>query len=163
MRLRTGKNRRPPIRWRRIVGRRRGVTTIESAFVLTVLLMVLLVLFDLGVAAFQYNTLSAIARRVARTAIVHGSAAPPDQTAWGPSEYVGSAADSSEIAAAAAPLLVTMSSSDVSIDMTWPDGDNAANHRVSVTLQYIHHPIVPFLSLGSALTLQAQSTMRIAH
>jgi len=126
-------------------------------------MLVLTVLFDLGLAAFQYNTLSAIARRVARTAIVHGALAPPNQSAWGPSEYTGTAADSSEIAAAAAPLLVTMPNSAVTIDVTWPDGDNVANHRVSVTLQYVHYPIVPFLLLGNPLTLQAESTMYIAH
>src|SRR5580704_2916884 len=89
---------RRPIMWRHTGGLRRGVTTVESAFVLSVLFLILFVLFDLGLAVFQYNTLSAVACRVARTAIVRGSAAPPNQASWGPNEYIGTAADNSQIA-----------------------------------------------------------------
>ena len=142
---------------------RHGTTTVESAIVLSTSLLVLFTIFDLGLATFRYNTLAAVARRVGREAIVRGDAAPPDRSAWGPAAYAGTAADSSEIAALAAPLLVTMTNSDVAIQVTWPDGDNAEGDRVQVQLTYVHHPFVPFLSVGSFLNLQAQTTMRLVH
>jgi Flp pilus assembly protein TadG len=142
---------------------RRGTTTVESAIVLSTLLLLLFALFDLGLAAFRYNTLAAVTRRIAREAIVRGDAAPPDRSAWGPGAYVGTAADASEIASIASPLLVTMTNSDVAIQMSWPDGDNAEGDRVQVRLTYVHHPFVPFLSIGSFLNLQAETTMRLVH
>jgi hypothetical protein len=142
---------------------RHGTTTVESAIVLSTLLLLLFAMFDLGLAAFRYNTLAAVARRVAREAIVRGDAAPPDRTAWGPNAFAGTAADTSEIASIAAPLLVTMPGSDVAIQVSWPDGDNAEGDRVLVQLNYVHHPFVPFLSVGSVLNLQAATTMRLVH
>jgi Flp pilus assembly protein TadG len=147
---------------RRVVRTRGGVAAVEGAIVLTTLLLVLFVVFDFGLATFQYNSLSAVARRVARAASIRGADAPPDQSAWGPAEYVGSAADNSEIAMAAAPFLATMSASDVTIDVTWPDGGNQENNRVRVAVGYSHHSLVPLLSVGN-LNLQAVSTMSISH
>jgi hypothetical protein len=86
--------------------------------------MVLFVIFDLGLAAFRYNALAATARRVAREAVVHGGAAPPDRTAWGSGKYLGTAADVTEIAQSAAPLLATMPPSAVTIQVEWLDGNN---------------------------------------
>jgi Flp pilus assembly protein TadG len=142
---------------------RRGVAAVESAIVLSTLLMVLFVLFDFGLATFQYNTLSAVARYMARAATLHGSAAPPQYSSWGPTEYVGTAADNSEIAAVAAPLLATMPAGGVAIDVTWPSGSNQESNTVQVRLSYTHTSLVPFLPGISSLNLQAQSTMSIAH
>ena len=90
----TTESHRRPIMWRHTGALRRGVTTVESAFVLSVLFLVLFVLFDLGLAVFQYNTLSAVACRLARAAIVTcDQRRPPDQTSWGPNEYIGTAAE----------------------------------------------------------------------
>lgn len=156
-------NRRILSRNVRRAARRRGVTAVESAVLLSTLLMVLFVIFDFGLATFQYNTLSAVARRVARVATLHGEAAAPQQTAWGPGEYVGTAADGSEIASAAAPLLATMPASQVTIDVTWLDRGNQENNRVRVMIKYTHHSWVPFLPTSETLNLQAESTMPIVH
>lgn len=143
--------------------RRSGVAAVEGVFLLGIVLMVLFVLFDYGLAAFQFNTLSAVARRVARASALHGSMAPPQQSAWGPAEYVGTAADNSEIAQAAAPLLATMTSADVAIDVTWPDGSNDVNARVRVRISYTHHSWAPLLPTSGDLQLQAESTAPIVH
>jgi Flp pilus assembly protein TadG len=148
---------------RRKSSTRRGATTVEAMVVLGLMFVTLFVIFDLGLTTFQYNVLSAAARRVARQAIVHGAGAPPEKTSWGPAAFVGTAADSSEIASAAATLLPTMKPANVSIAIDWPDGNNEENDRVRVRLNYVHHPLVPFLSLGSSLNLQAESTMVVVH
>ena len=140
-----------------------GVAAIEGAIALGTLLLVIFVLFDLGLAAFQYNTLSAVARTVARAASIHGSAASPLQTTWGPAEYLGTASDGSEIANVAAPLLATMSSSNVAIDVKWPGGSNRADNIVQVRLSYTHQSLIPFMPGINSLYLQAQSSMPIVH
>ena len=144
-------------------GTRHGVAAIESVILLSTLLMVLFVVFDFGLAAFQCNTLAATARRVARAASLHGAAAPPEQPAWGPTAYAGTASDNTEIAATAAPLLATMPSSEVTLSVTWPDGDIQENNRVRVRVAYTHHAWIPFLSVSDSLNLHAESTMPIVH
>lgn len=157
------RNRRIHSRNYRAAARRHGVVAVESAVLLSTLLMVLFVIFDFGLAAFQYNTLSAVACRVARAATLHGEAASPQQTVWGPGEYVGTAADGSEIAASAVPLLATMPASEVTIDVTWLDRGNQENNRVRVLIKYTHHSWVPFLPTSETLNLEAESTMPIVH
>lgn len=141
---------------------RTGVTTVETAMVLSTLFLVLFVILDLGVATLRYNLLAAAARRLAREAIVHGDEAPPEQTAWGPTAYSGTAADDSDIARAAAPWLATMRSSSVAIEMAWPDGDHREGDRVRVRLTYLHNAIVPFVP-SQSLDLRTECTMRIVH
>lgn len=148
---------------RRAGNRRDGMTTVEGVTVLGLLLMLLFVTFDLGLAAFRYNILAAVARQLAREAIVRGSAAPPEMTAWGPLAYTGTAADGTEIANSAAPRLATMKPNDVRVEITWPDGDHQENDRVIVRLNYRHRPIVPLATLNSDLDLKAVCTMRVVH
>ena len=123
----------------------------------------LFVLFDFGLAVFQYNLLSSVARYLARQATVHGSAAAAADGVWGPSSYAGNAGDGTAIGNATAPLLATMAPSNVAISVTWPNGTNTVNSTVQVTLSYTHFPLVPFLPGISALGLQAQSTMYVIH
>jgi Flp pilus assembly protein TadG len=142
---------------------RAGIAAVEGALILAALMLLLFVFLDLGLAVCRYNVLSATARNVARAAIVHGADAAPQLSAWGPTAYVGTAADSSDMAAVAAAWLATMNPADVGMQLTWPDGDNQPNHRVSVQLSYSHQFLVSFLGLGTALPLESQSTMLISH
>jgi Flp pilus assembly protein TadG len=142
---------------------RRGVAAVEGALILSALMLLLFVLLDLGLAVCRYNILSATARNLARAAIVRGADAAPQLPAWGPNSYAGNAADSSAMATVAANWLATMSPEDVSVQLTWPDGDNQPNHRVTVQLGYSHQFLTSSLGLGNSVLLQAQSTMLIAH
>jgi Flp pilus assembly protein TadG len=143
--------------------KRRGVTAVETAMVFSTVFLVLFAVFGMGLTTFQYNTLSAVARQVARVAIVHGSTATPQESAWGPASYSGTADDGSEIAAAAAPLLATIPPGSVSINVTWLDGGNAVNNRVQVVVSYTRSSWIPFLPVTGPVTLQASSTMPILH
>jgi hypothetical protein len=147
----------------RHIDQRRGAVALESAVVLSAALTLLFVTVILGLAAYRSNILAAAARRVAREAIVHGAKATPERTVWGPTDYTGTAADSTEIAAAAAPLLATMSAADVTVEVTWPDGGNRENDRVHVRLSYRQTLLIPFLSLNNPLDLLGVSTMRVIH
>jgi hypothetical protein len=143
--------------------RRRGVTVVEGAVLLTTLLLILFAMLDLGLATFRYNMLAAAARQVGRYAIVRGAEAGPELSVWGPATYSQTAADGSEIAIVAAAYLATMDKSDVQIEVTWPDGENQENDRVVVRLAYRHQPVVPLLKLGGPMDLSAETTMQILH
>lgn len=142
---------------------RRGVVAVEAAIVLGLLFMLLFAIFDLGLAAARYNMLSGTARSIARHAIVRGADSSSALSPWGPEEYAGNAADSTEMARIAAPLLATMDPADVVLEVSWPDGDNQVGNRVHVHVSFVHRPLIPLLNLAGSLTLRADSTMRIMH
>jgi hypothetical protein len=131
--------------------------------VLAVLALIVFGILDVGIAVLRYNSLSGAARRLARTALVHGAMAEPQHTIWGPDEYSAAASDNSEIAAAVRPLLIAASPDDVSIHVEWIDGGNEPDQRVRVTLRHVHAHFVPSMLGGSPVPLEAVSTMRIAH
>jgi len=141
---------------------RRGVAVVEGAVVLSVMLILLFVILDLGLAVARYNILAATAREVARAAIVRGSLASPTAPEWGPAPYSGTAADGSEIAQAAAQYLAALPPSDVSVIVRWPDDGNREGDRVEVELRYFHAAL-PILGFGSGFDLRAQSSMRIVY
>ncbi|MFX8976598.1 TadE/TadG family type IV pilus assembly protein, partial [Acinetobacter baumannii] len=68
---------------------RRGVVAVESAVVLSVFLLVLFGLIDLGLAVLNYNNLREAAQQLTRVAAVRGSNAAPQYTTWGPATYNG--------------------------------------------------------------------------
>lgn len=142
--------------------RRSGVAMVESAFVLSILLTVLLLIVDLGLAVLNYNTLSAAARRTARAAVVRGEQAAKKGTSWGPDSYQATAADSSEIAAVVRSSLATNSPDDVSVEVEWPDGGHRIDQRVRVKLRYRYTPILPVPGVDY-YDLTAVSTMKIVH
>lgn len=143
--------------------RRRGVALVESSIVLTVFLVIIFAMFDLGLAVMRENTLAEAARRLAREAAIHGEKASPDRATWGPARHTATAAAGSEIAGAIRGSLVTLDPASVQIDITWPDADNRIGDRVTVVLTYQHHTTLPFLFGSGPLELRGESTMRIEH
>lgn len=136
---------------------------VESAIVLSVALVIVFGILDLGLAVLHYNTLSEGARRVARAAIVHGSEAEPETSAWGPAAYVGTAGDGSEIAAAIQPALIAIDPARVQIQVEWLDGDNQSDDRLRVTVTTTYRPILPLVVGRDSIELSAVSVMRIQH
>lgn len=135
---------------------------VETAIIMMVFLTLVLGMLDLGIGVFRYNILAQAARQIARQAIVHGSLAVEP---WGPDTHSALASDASPIAQTVQPLLSGFDLSEVTIKAEWPDGNNQAsegNHvRVTVTAPY--RPIVTFIFGNPTITLQAASTMAIAH
>ncbi len=143
--------------------RRRGAAMVETAIVLSTLLILLLGMFDLSLGVLRHNFLSDSARRLAREAVVHGRLAEADKTAWGTSTYVGTAADVSEIGDMVRPLLLTMNPEDVQVRVDWLSGSNEPGALVRVTITYTHAPMTSFVLGGADVELRAVSTMQIAH
>lgn len=144
-------------------GRRRGAALVEGAVVVSVTLVLLFGMLDLGLAVLRHNCLCEAARRTARRAAVHGAKAPPEQSVWGPAQYVGTAADATEMAAVVRTALVTMEPSQVALIADWPDDSNHPGGTVRVELTYDHQPMLPFLFGSLPLTLKSVAYMQIAH
>jgi Flp pilus assembly protein TadG len=142
---------------------RRGVALVEGAFALPVVLLMLFALLDLGLATVRYNSLAEAARQIAREAIIHGSLSPQQSQAWGPDEYLGTAASADGIVQKAAGLLPTMRPEEVQVHVTWPDNGNSPRDQVRVEVTYRHDPLVPGLFAWGAIDLRSSALMRIVN
>ena len=136
---------------------------LECAVALPIMLLALFALLDLGLAASRYNALAEAARQIARQAILHGSLAPVEVGSWGPTQFVGTAADGTNIVQTVHGRLPTMPENLVNIQVTWPDNDNSPRDRVQVQVTYQHHPLVPGLTAWGTIDLHAVATMRIVN
>ena len=128
-----------------------------------VFITLVLGMLDLGLGVFHYNMLAQIARQGARRAIVHGSMA--DQLGvWGPDSYSGTGSDGSPIAQELQSSLPGFNLSEVSIQVDWIGGNEVTeDHHVCVTVTRPYQPIMTFIFGNPTITLQASSTMAIAH
>jgi Flp pilus assembly protein TadG len=136
---------------------------VESAVILSALLLILFGLLDFGLMALNVNNLADAAQQVARRAIVRGKNAASNFSVWGPTTYSGTAASGDEIASQAASSLVIMPRANVKITVEWPDGGCNEGQRVRATLTYLHPLVVPSLFGFPSRHLTAVSTMRIAN
>ncbi len=146
---------------------RRGVTAVETALALLVLLPLVLGMLDFSFAVFRYHTLAESARQIARRAIVHGNRA--DRLgAWGPEAFEGPGGTSYLTAEADQEgirnLLNVFGTSGVTVNAEWLDGSNEYEDRIRITTSTTYQPITPILGrLFNEIPLQGQSTMLIAH
>ena len=142
--------------------KRRGVALVEGAIVLSVVLILILGFFDLGLAVTRYNALCEGSRRAARAVIVRGSMAS-DLGVVGTTTMNFTADDPGAIATSFRFLLATMDPKDVNIKIEWLDGDNQLDQKIRVTLSYQHKTAVPIPFGYGTRNLQSASTMYIAH
>jgi hypothetical protein len=147
---------------------RRGATTVEAAIVILPFLTIVLGMLDLGTAVFRHHVVSQAARQGVRMAIVHGSRAPSGWNGgkWGTATY-GPVAVATDVAdpkvQAIAPHLSGLDPEATKIKMEWPDGSNATEKRVRVTVTTTWTPVVTYIFGGLTRTLSASAMMPIAH
>ena len=135
-------------------GRARGITALELAVILPVVLMLLLGTADLGIAVYFYNSLSEAARAGTRYAAVHGS---NSQQAVGPS------ANDATVEDRVRRNVPGISSADLTVTSSWPDGNNAPGSRVIVTTDLNYKLAVTGLLGFKSVRLTSASTMYIVH
>ena len=56
-----------------------------------------------------------------------------------------------------------MDEADISVQITWPDGDNLPRDRVQVAVEYEHAALIPGLFPWGPLPLRSSTTMRIVN
>jgi hypothetical protein len=129
---------------------------------LSVLLLFMFVMWDMGIAVLRSNCLSECARRAARVAIVRGERSA-EALALGPESWSGTAADSHPATDAIRQLLVGVSPEDVQVSITWPDGTHRVGQRVRIELSCEYSRSIPVPLCPETWHITASSTMRIVH
>jgi Flp pilus assembly protein TadG len=144
------------MRWPR---RDRGQSVVEFALVVTIFLMVLMAVFDLGRGIYQYNGASQAAREIARVTSVHPCSGSPCT--------LGTSAQTVQVIAtqkALIPNLGTPTFSCVDIDGS-PATHTAANctvgDQVKVVILAPYSPITPLMGLSGTWNFQSTSTVAI--
>ena len=143
-----------------ICHRRRGVTAVESAVVLSSVLVLVFGAFEIGVMTLRQSALSEAARLGARAAIVRGADSSLETV--GPDPILCNAEASNPIANACRRMLPTMSPQEVTIEVEWPEG-NELDDEVKVTISYPHRFTIPIIGAKSELVLESQSRMIISR
>jgi len=112
---------------------RRGATAVESALVLMILFVLVLGMFDFGMAAFRRNLLCEGAKRIARMAVLHGE---NSSEPLGPGTIDIRANENLLISTSLAPILKTMRAEEVRVQVNWQNSSNATNSLVQVDVDY---------------------------
>ncbi len=128
----------------------RGQALTEFALVLPLFLMTIFGAIDLARAVWEENELAFAAREGTRFAIVHG--AYSDQPA-GPGAATYTAPDQ-DTAVTAAVLPYTIGIPNVTVQATWPDGNNERNSRVAVDVSAAFVPLPSEYLLGGAFSVR---------
>jgi len=140
---------------RRRANNRTAVTTLETAFLLPILLLVLLTMLDLGLASVRHSALTSAARVLVREASFRSADAPAPLTAWGPATMAGNAGDGSAASLFVRNRLPTMTAADVDYQLQWIDPAVGARGRVQATLTFRHQPLLASLTPWGAIDIVA--------
>lgn len=140
--------------------KRRGATLVESAVVLLVLMTILWSGLEVGMAVIRFNLMAASARIIAREAAVHGELSTDP---WGIAPLSLSGNGGHSAAQLIAGQLPTLDPSQVTIELSWPDGDDQVGDRVLVTVRCVNSPVVNFATLALPNQLSASSRALISH
>lgn len=141
--------------WRDRAGRGdHGSALVEFSLIAFMFIVVLIGVVELGRMLLVYNTLANAARAGARYAIVHGG----ERTGTGSDGPSGPGSVSQVQTVvedyASAGLLNT---SDLTVNVSYPDSSNAAGSRVSVTVTYPFTPMVSYFNSMLSTTLGSTS------
>jgi Flp pilus assembly protein TadG len=136
-----------------------GQSVVEFALVVTIFLMVLMAVFDLGRGIYQYNGASQAAREIARVTSVHPCSGNPCTLGNSPQTAQVIATQKGLI-----PNLGTPTFSCVDIDGT-PSTHTNANCRVGDQVKVMilapYSPITPLMGLSGTWNFQSTSTVAI--
>ena len=128
--------------------KRRGSTMVESAFVTTVFLILLMGLADFGRVGFAYNSIAFAAHRAARWAATRGSAS-------------GHAATVADVQADVLANLAALDNSQLTIGVTWSP-NNSPGSTVQVKLTYNFKALLIPIS-STSLTLKSTSAQIVTQ
>ncbi len=140
-----------------------GVSAVEFALVLPILIGMLIPLGDLGFGFYAQMRVQNAAAAGAQYAIMHGWNNGANVSAI--EAAVTSATTLASVAALPAPVEACGCASGTSIapidcNAACPNGNTPGSY-VTVSAQSPYAPLIPYPIMGSSITLSAQSTVRI--
>jgi hypothetical protein len=149
--------------------RERGVTLVEFALTLPIILALLFGAIDLGLAVYASNTVSNAAREGARVAAVNQILSSPDCDESIPVINPADPHWSIKTCAAHAAIGIAVTPADVDVSFAPPPGSSMTCTSplkigcvASVTVRFQYRPITPFIqAFIPAMTLDSTSQMQI--
>jgi Flp pilus assembly protein TadG len=136
-----------------------GQAMIEVAVVLPVMLTLVIGLMEVCMAFYTHEYISELAREGTRYAVVHGSTCETSAGASCTASTTNS--DSSSVYSYVKGLgWPNIGGGTLTPVVTYPDGDEAPNHRVKVSITYQFPYRIPFIP-ASTLSMTSSSTMYI--
>ncbi len=130
-----------------------GVSTVEFAMTLSILLTMLFGLMELALALYSYNFISEAAREATRYAIVRGSSC----SGFGSACPAAASDVQNYVVGLGYPGL---DSSLLTVSTTWPAGDNNPGHTVQVKVSYQFPLTIPFIP-NRTINMSSTSQMTI--
>jgi Flp pilus assembly protein TadG len=135
-------------------GRSRGQALVEFAIALPIFLVLMMGIFDLGRAIYQYNGVSEAAREIARVTSVH------------PGTTLGNSTETAAVVATQKGLIPNLASPTFTcIDI---DGSTlntsttcVAGNQVKVVIVAPYRPVTPLLGLIGTWNMQSTSAVSI--
>jgi Flp pilus assembly protein TadG len=143
--------------------RRRGAAMVEAAIVLSIFLIMVFAMLDLGSAVFQRTVTGSLAHEAARLASIHGELASPQMSQWGSSTYTATASATDQIMTAIRPYLGVLDPTTTTVKLEWLDGNNSPESRIRATVTTTRNPLVISLFGATAWQFSASTTMQISH
>jgi hypothetical protein len=146
-------------------GTRRGGTLVESTFTTLAFMGLMLGTVDMGVGIMRMHIVSEAARQRARKASVQGALASftVHGGPWGATAFSGNGNSSSQIVASNKAYLTGLDPTQVTINVTWPDGNNKLASRVTYQVSTTWSPMITWIFGSPSYTLSASSTLQILH
>jgi len=141
-----------------LVRARDGGAAVEFSVAAPVLAIIFVPLIDIGMAVYQQMQVQDAAQAGAQYAMAHG---------WNNSGIVNAVTNATTLSVSASPSPAKScgcpdgsSVSAAACGSTCPDGQTAGTY-VTVSAQATYAPLLPYPSMGSSVTLSAQTTARI--
>jgi hypothetical protein len=132
-----------------------------------ILLSLMLGMIDMGIAVFRMHVISEAARQGARRAICQGISPPTPSKLnggpWGPTAFSGDGNSSNPIVTTISNYFAGLDPSQVTINVTWPDGNNKLESRVTYQVSTTWTPMITWIFGSPTYNLTASSTMLILH
>lgn len=127
----------------------RGQALVEFALILPVFLLIVLGILEVARAVWQENTLAYAAREGTRYAIVHGAGS---ESPSGPGASTYTAPDQ-DTAVGDVVRRAAIGVPSITVSVTWPDGNNQRNSRVTVAASAPFVPLPSQYLLGGAFSI----------
>lgn len=131
----------------------RGQALVEFSLTVTIFLILLMGIFDLGRAIYMYNGVAEAAREIARVTAVH------------PGSTLGNSAETTAVVKTQKGLIPNLGNPTFAcrnIDNTAVAGTcMRPDHSVKVTISAVYTPATPVLSFLGSITVSSSSSAKI--
>jgi Flp pilus assembly protein TadG len=139
-----------------------GQVIVEFALASLIFFMIVGAIVDVSRAVWYQSSLQEGVQEATRYAVVHGANASNPSGPTDPTYSPGPPSQDGTLTNIVTKYTSGLKPSSVTVTSSWPDGDNADGHRVTVTASYPFNPFMAFLSAAS-VNLSASSTRTIVN